>query len=413
MLKIYNNERVETEREYLALLLNKPALISISQIKSEYLCEKKNQKLFEYVKECYEEIEYIDPRKIGEKHRDFDVNYFVEILMDTFWNQRAWKSQMERSEESIVKFYKEDVIKRLNERLEQGTVTYDKFMQQMRTLDDIVLTDKSTILTERELLDGINEEQARINFNQYARMNKMLGMVRGDFLIIGATTGTGKSSFMLNLMNDLMNSFQCIYFNMEMSRSTIYKRIASIKANIPMECLNNPKSEYQKQEINKALKKIEESKLIVEHKANDIKAIKTILMKLKDKERHTILFIDHLGLTKVDSNKTLYEQATQVAKELRQMCLEYDCTVIGASQLNRSAYGNEEISLSMLKDSGELENSASKVILLKKSNKDDSDNVINMDIIIAKNRDGICGNIKMEYDKTKQVFKEVNNGYSS
>ena len=320
---------------------------------------------------------------------------------------------MERSEESIVKFYKEDVIKRLNERLEQGTVTYDKFMQQMRTLDDIVLTDKSTILTERELLDGINEEQARINFNQYARMNKMLGMVRGDFLIIGATTGTGKSSFMLNLMNDLMNSFQCIYFNMEMSRSTIYKRIASIKANIPMECLNNPKSEYQKQEINKALKKIEESKLIVEHKANDIKAIKTILMKLKDKERHTILFIDHLGLTKVDSNKTLYEQATQVAKELRQMCLEYDCTVIGASQLNRSAYGNEEISLSMLKDSGELENSASKVILLKKSNKDDSDNVINMDIIIAKNRDGICGNIKMEYDKTKQVFKEVNNGYSS
>ena len=40
MLKIYNNERVETEREYLALLLNKPALISISQIKSEYLYEK-------------------------------------------------------------------------------------------------------------------------------------------------------------------------------------------------------------------------------------------------------------------------------------------------------------------------------------------------------------------------------------
>ena len=64
----------------------------------------------------------------------------------------------------------------------------------------------------------------------------------------------------------------------------------------------------------------------------------------------------------------------KVAKQLRQICLEYDCTIISASQLNRGAYSSDELSLSMLKDSGELENSASKVILLyrdKDSNKDD------------------------------------------
>ena len=61
----------------------------------------------------------------------------------------------------------------------------------------------------------------------------------------------------------------------------------------------------------------------------------------------------------------------------------------------------------MLKDSGELENSASKVILLYPDNDYDGENPIApMNIEVAKNRDGICGVIKMDYDKTKQIFRE-------
>ena len=64
----------------------------------------------------------------------------------------------------------------------------------------------------------MNEEKARINFNNFKKLNKTLEMVRGDFLIIGATTGMGKSGFMLNLMNDLMTGFQCIYFNIRFTK---------------------------------------------------------------------------------------------------------------------------------------------------------------------------------------------------
>lgn len=89
------------------------------------------------------------------------------------------------------------------------------------------------------------------------------------------------------------------------------------------------------------------------------------------------------------------------------MCLEYDCTIISASQLNRGAYSSEEITLSMLKDSGELENSASKVILMYRDKESHTDaEIVEMNINIAKNRDGVCGVIKMMYDKTKQVFEE-------
>ena len=98
---------------------------------------------------------------------------------------------------------------------------------------------------------------------------------------------------------------------------------------------------------------------------------------------------------------------TEVAKELRQICLEYDCTIIAASQLNRTAYSTEEISLSMLKDSGELENSASKVVLLYKDKDAKKEDLVqNMVLDVAKNRDGYTGTIDVVYDKEKQIFKE-------
>lgn len=406
MFNISVDNREEVENEFMALLLNKNEVFNITQIKSQYLHLGRNKKIFDYCYECYKENNVIDIVKITQKHNDFALNYFMELMLNTFYHKNCWREQLKLSEESIIKYYKEDVIKVLNERLKKKQIDYDEFMEKMKKLDDIQLIDNTPTLTIKEIEDNINTEISRINLNHFPKLNNTLQLVRGDFLIIGATTGAGKSGFMLNLMNDLMTGFQCIYFNMEMSKSTIYKRIVSIDSNIPMDYLLKP-SDYQKKLMNISLQKIEQAKMIVEHKANDIKQIRAIIGKLKDKNRHTVLFIDHLGLCRVDGTKSLYEQATEVAKQLRQICLEYDCTIISASQLNRGAYNSEELSLSMLKDSGELENSASKVILLYRDKECDKDDTIaEMNIEIAKNRDGICGVVKMEYDKTKQIFKE-------
>ena len=68
----------------------------------------------------------------------------------------------------------------------------------------------------------------------------------------------------------------------------------------------------------------------------------------------------------------------------------------------------------MLKDSGEIENSASKIILLSQikekqedEKKEKNNLVVGMEVEVAKNRDGKLGIIKMAYDKTTQVFIEA------
>lgn len=409
MLTIKEENRDKIEREFLALVLNKNEVIELLQIKPNALHNPKNRKLLQYAVECYKEHQIVMPTEIIKVHKDFDVDYFSDILVNEFWHENGWKEQFDLAQESILKFYKEDIIKQLNERLKANVISYDYFMENMKKLDEIQLLENSTELTKEEILESINEDKARINLNKFEKLNNILKLVQGDFLIIGATTGAGKSGLMINLMADLMNSFQCIYFNMEMSKSTIYKRIISVNANIKVNDVEHPKSEYQKELINKTLDKIEEAKLIIEHKASDMTMIKSTIAKMKDKDKHTIVFIDHLGLVKIDGAKSLYEQATEVAKELRQICLEYDCTIISASQLNRGAYSSDEITLSMLKDSGELENSASKVILLYKDKEADKEDLMQKMLFdVAKNRDGYTGLINVIYDKEKQIFRENN-----
>lgn len=407
MLKICRNNREEIENEFMALVLNKNDVIDLLQIKPKYLLNKNNQKLLEYAIECYKNIKVVSPVEIYKLHKDFNSELYVELLTETLYFQNSWKEQLDLAQESILKYFKEDYISSLNEQLKNKKIEYDFFMQRMKEVDNVQLLKNAIELKKDEILNSINEEKSRINLNKFPKLSNILKMVQGDFVVIGATTGAGKSGLMINLMEDLMTSYQCIYFNIEMSKATIYKRIVSINANVKINDVEKPKTDYQKGVIDKSLNKIEDAKLIIEHKVNDMTGIKATISKMKDKNKHTIVFIDHLGLVKIDGMKSLYEQATEVAKELRQICLEFDCTIISASQLNRGAYASDEITLNMLKDSGELENSASKVILLyKDKNSKKEDLMQDMIFDVAKNRDGYTGLINAIYDKEKQIFVE-------
>lgn len=414
MLTISKDNRKENENQFMALILHKPKLLELMQIKTKYLQNPKNRKILEYAIEYHElnkDKNFIDLVEVYKKHKDIDIEWWKILYLETVWYENASMDQFKNGQASILNHFKEDYIDELNEKLKNRKIEYSEFMQKMKQIDDVQLETEAKELKKEEIVATISEEKARINLNRFKKLDNTLKLVQGDFLIIGATTGAGKSGLMLNLMGDLMHTFQCIYFNMEMSKSTIYKRIVAIDANVKVNNVDKPETKYQAEVIQKSMNEIEKAKLIVEHKASDMTAIKNTIAQMKDKTRHTIVFIDHLGLVKIDGMKSLYEQATEVAKELRQLCLEYDCTIIGASQLNRTAY-NGNITLSMLKDSGELENSASKVILLYKdetSGKDDLKQKMVFDV--AKNRDGYTGVISAVYDKEKQIFSEVNSAY--
>lgn len=406
MMNVCRSNREEIENQYMALLLNNEEALKNIHILPKYLFVEKNRKLLQYIMECYQKYQFIDLNTLVTLHPNFDIEYWVDLRDKELYYKKAWKQQIKLSEESIIRFYKEDIIKELNNKLNKGEILYNEFISKTKKLDDIKIVNDIEPLTQEEILNNINE-QKKINFNKFKKLSNILKLSQNDLLVIGSMTGTGKTGFMLNLMCDLMNEYQCVYFNMEMSKSSIYKRIIAINSNIPIDNINNPVSEYQHEIVKETINYIAQAGVIIEHKINNVKDIRTMISRIKNKNKHTIIFIDHLGLTKIDGKSSLYEQMTEIMKILRQICLDYDCTIIGASQLNRSAYTSEELSLSMLKDSGELENSARKIILLYRDKSSDKENLEpTMNIDVCKNDSGATGKVQMTYYKVKQIFKE-------
>lgn len=397
--------REETENQLIAILSLHNELIDFVQVRPNYLKSKANQIILNSMIECFKKYHTFSKSAIYEFSDDFPYDVYVEILN----KQLVLSNYLQEFfilENKIVDYYKEDIIANLSKKLANKEINYHEFVTKINKLQEIEVVTKTEELTKTEILNNISDENVQIYIRNFDKLNQKLKLVQGDFLIVGATTGAGKSGLLLNFMNGLMDDYQCIYFNMEMSKSTIYKRIISIRSGVPISYLSRP-TEYQKELIDEAIKQVENNKIIIDHQAVDVNHIKALVKKVKNPNKHTILFIDHLGLIKSDGKKSLYEQATEVSKELRQICLTYDCTIISASQLNRSAYTSDEISLSMLKDSGELENSASKVILLYREKNQTKENpIIPMYLDIAKNRDGQIGIIKTDYDRTKQIFTE-------
>lgn len=335
------------------------------------------------------------------------LNMLSDIIANEVYVDLHYKEQFISVQKRILDNYKINAIDKLSKQLSNKQITIDVYNKQIEIMNEYKIVNSVKYLDIDELKNNIYISNKGIKFNHYDKLQNKLRLVQNDLLIIGASTGVGKSGFLLNLMNDLMDNYQCIYFNIEMAKSTIYRRLIAIHGNLPVDSIDNP-TEYQNQLINQSIQDIENRKVIIENQINDVQEIKSIVSKAKDKDKHTIVFIDHVGLLKSNNGKSLYEQTTAIAKELRKICLQYDCTMIVASQLNRTSYNADVTpSLNMLKDSGELENSARKVILLyrdRKSPKESLEPIMNVDI--QKNDNGGYGIIPMKYYKKKQTFVE-------
>ncbi len=392
------------EEKLIGNILLKNELIEKIELKYYYFEDKELQEIFKKSEEMYNEYRVIDYQKLVSDNPKL-INKISKILGET--TSYPSEEALELAQNEILKNFKSKYILKLSDNLKIKKITNEEFNEKVIKLNELSIGRKIFPLEEDEILDNIKDSK-RIYLKSYPTLNKIMQFTEGDFLVIGARTGAGKSSFMLNLMNDLKENYQCVYFNIEMNKATIYKRMLAIAGNMRVDSVNQDKTQDELFRFNKAIAEVTQAKVIIEHLSYNIDDIEEVIRKIKT-NKHKIIFIDHLGLTRTSkSNKSIYEQITEIVKRLRNMCLKYNCTIVGASQLNRNNFNEEKnLDISMLKDSGEIENSASKIILLSQ-NKDEKKGTlnVNMKVEVAKNRDGKIGSIKMVYDKTKQTFTE-------
>lgn len=391
-----NNETLEYE--LLALIINYPELLERNILKKEYFYGQ-DQILFNAILTEYKKHKVLLVENLS-KYRGFNLEYYFQLQTDNLWNTNK-EIKFEELQKGIIDKYKR---RRFKEITDTYSGNYEKTIQDLEKLLEINYQENSYIKSE-DVINSLFNEKRQLKLG-YEEFDKDLNLSQNDLLIIGAGSGTGKTAFALNLLLKLCDDYQCIYFNMEMSKDILYKRLIAIKTGISLKDLNNAKklSSNDLKKISVASSDLEN--IILINGSINTPIVKKNILNIKT-DKHIVVFLDHIGLIKASGN-SLYEKMTNVAKDLRTICLDCNCTIIGLCQLSRVSQKNNEIpKLQDLRDSGEIEQSARKVVLLYDEEKDSTNENHNMKMIIAKNDDGNRVIKDFVFERYTQRFKEV------
>ena len=394
------NDMTETEFDFLSLITNYPYLIENTIVKKEYLTDSASI-MFNILQTEYNINKSFVVDRLTQNYKNFVLKDYVNLYSNCAYNSSR-DTMFKEFEKVIVENYKRKQYQLLAKSFDGDC---EHLYNELTKINEINCNENDYIKAE-DIYKTLSNKKKQVKFN-YSQLDYSLNLSQNDLLIIAGSTGGFKTAFALNLLYQLSEEYQCVYFNMEMSKSIIYKRLLAIATGIEINKLNDINSlpNQEKELLNQTMKKLESNKIILINKSNDIKSIKREISSIKSK-RHIIAFIDHIGLVKSSGN-SLYEKMTNVAKELRTISLNYDCTLIGLCQLSReSQKNNVEPKLQDLRDSGEIEQSARKVIMLHNISKNPQDRIQNINVIIAKNDDGNKTTKNFKVDKYIQKFTE-------
>ena len=365
--------------------------------------------IFERIEQIHKENRDNEMLQILSTDEQIDMNIIMEIIQG---NPLEQIGAILSKEGTIIQAHKEELLRMEYKKLEDGLQSIEDYSKNVNQINQLG-TVKQENITEEDLKKCLNSDNKAIKGLGLPRLEACLKMKEHDFMVISASgTGGGKTALALNLLSELSKHYQCVYFNMEMAEEDIYERLVSIQSGETMDTLERYKyitDKKIKNRIDEAMKEIGERKRIDIHTgAKSLEAIKATINRM-DPEKHTIVFIDHIGMIRGFSRSSLYEKTTEIAKTLRAMALNHNITMIALSQVSRQQNQqgntrnreNEAPTLSRLKESGEIENSARQVIFIYFKTED------NYFIRIAKNTRGQVGiDIPITFTKNTMTIRE-------
>lgn len=392
---------------FLATIYMKPELIKQIVIPIECIKDNLNRFVLQAFIYTYKQHGTIDiPSLLKENEKAFTGKYTQQDFMGIITQitdvaDNYVIDDFDYYQQLLFNSYKDTLLKNNINDFEKNKINQEEFLNEIHKIEDMTLDTSSGNITEEQIKELVTTNNKIIPI-RFESLSNRIKIQEHNLMVIAARTGVGKSGFALNLLEDLSKRYKCLYFNMEMSESSIYRRLVSIMSSVPMDMLSNPQTDYQKKVVNESIKELSKRKIKIFTKGQTIQSIRRRIIE-EQKDEHTIVFIDYVGLIcSVEKHKSLYELVTSVVKELRNISMTYNCTIFLLAQINRS--GDDNPKMRDLKESGELEQSATQVLILNGEETLQSEQHIILEV--AKNRDGRTGKTKLIYNRANQRFKE-------
>ena len=404
-------ESLELEETIVGLILADYHLLDRLLLSEKNFTNPKLIKLLSAMKDEYKKFHKFDLVGLVSEHQElFQGKDAITIEYLTNIMQLGLPSHFEYYQENLFRMHIKKLLLLAIERFKANQMTQDELLDYIHEIEQKSLNSKLNRLTKEQIYRLVSQKKNRIVF-RFEKLTKAANIQEHDLIVIAARPGIGKTGFALNILENLSDNYNCLYFNMEMTEQQIYRRLIGINTYLEVNKLDDFSDQYVVNKAKDACNNLSKKKINIITGGQTIRTIKSQVIKESNNE-HTIVFIDYVGLIRdTEKNRSSYERVTEIVKELRQISLDYNCTIFVLAQINRNSEKEKDKypKISDLKESGELEQSATTVLMLHNENAYKFVDARNdyVKLIIGKNRNGETGIIDYHYNQKNQRFCET------
>lgn len=276
---------------------------------------------------------------------------------------------------------------------EANSLMLDKPSQKITTMSDALKSFMARHTVEAHYLSWPIRE---LNDRIYADL--------GDFIIFAGLPSTGKSAWALQCAWHWAEEYKVGFFSLETSSEKLFDRQMSGLAGISMDEIKRNTITAAGWDTVAAMSSEITSRSIELVRAAgftpaDVRAM-TVM------RGYQIVIIDYLQLLQ-GSGANRVEQVTGISMALHTMAQSMGVTVVALSQLKRkdNQSDNNSPEMSDLRESGQIEQDADVIMILKLKKKNDPEGP--RELFIIKNKEGTCPKIVIDFDGKHQIFMKA------
>jgi len=270
-----------------------------------------------------------------------------------------------------------------------------------------------------ELHDNGAEDVTGVRTGFYDLDANTAGLQKGDLIVLAARPSMGKTAFALNIAENVAvkEELPVLVFSMEMGASQLALRLVGSLGRIDQTHLRTGRlSDLEWGHLAEAVDKLKQAQIYIDETPG------LTIAELRARARRMARQFGTLGLIVIDYLQLMSGSATsdenratelgEISRGLKALAKELQCPVIALSQLNRSveSRNDKRPMMSDLRESGAIEQDADIIMFIYRDdyyNKDNSKEPGVSEIIIAKQRNGPVGTVKLTFLKPFTRFDNL------
>lgn len=227
-----------------------------------------------------------------------------------------------------------------------------------------------------------------------------------DLIIVAARPSMGKSALAICVgIHAATRGVQVFFASLEMNRESLAERMLSATSGVWGDRLRRSwmMNEDERYRLSEASICLRDSLMDIDDRpTRTVSQIAANARRIKSRKGLGLVIVDYLSLIDGQRQKgeNRQEEVARISRRLKAMARELDCPVMVLHQLNRQSElreGNRP-RLSDLRESGQIEQDADQVLLIHRPDQyDPNDQPGLAEIIVAKNRNGPTGAVRLKF----------------